>query len=134
MEKLSVDIQTYHLIQSDIAKLECRKIEIAKDIIKNECPYKIGNRVEFYEWRNTTKVKYGIIKRIYFNGFNSDAIDNKWVIEVLPTKKKNSKTEVIKYAESIGAVITKPEYYAHDQSYLIEAEASDGKQWSTINS
>lgn len=42
--------------------------------------------------------------------------------------------EAILYAKSIGAVLTEPEYYEHDQSYLIEAEAPEGKQWVAMNS
>jgi len=42
--------------------------------------------------------------------------------------------EAINYAQSIGAVLTAPEYFTHDQSWVVEAEAPDGKQWTMSES
>jgi hypothetical protein len=40
----------------------------------------------------------------------------------------------IQVAQSFGGKILPPVYFELDQSYTVEAEAPDGKQWMTSNS
>lgn len=86
-KELSLEFKEYILLEAQIATLQTKKQIIASSIIKNECPYKIGDCVEYSEWYRTNKTSYGVIKNIYFVGFDTDAIDNKWRIAINPSNK-----------------------------------------------
>lgn len=86
-KELSQEFKEYLSLEAQIATLQTKKQIIAISIIKNECPYKIGDCVEYSEWYLPNKTSYGVIKNIDFKGFDTDAIDNKWRIAIRPSNK-----------------------------------------------
>ena len=66
--------------------------EMEEAIIKKYCPFKKGDNVIFTEWwRGNGKDYFGRVHRIRFKGISSEAIDDRWEICVIPTKKDFSK-------------------------------------------
>jgi hypothetical protein len=92
MKNIEQEIIDFHCQQANIAEHQTKLSKMEEAIIKKYCPFKKGDKVIFTEWwRGNGKDYYGIVHSIRFNGITQEAIDNKWVICVIPTTKDFNK-------------------------------------------
>jgi len=83
---LEKEIIEFHNQQAKVANETSILDKMEANVIAKLCPFKKGDKVIFTE-RHNNKDYFGVVSAIYFNGINSDAIDNRWVIYVRPTTK-----------------------------------------------
>ena len=88
MKELEKEIIEFHSKQAHIADLQVKLSEMEEKIIAKYCPFKKGDKVVFTEWwRGNGKDYFGVVKNIQFKGINPDAIDNRWILWIVPTTK-----------------------------------------------
>jgi hypothetical protein len=81
-------IEAYKAITKKIDDLKDQIRVIAKDIVKDHCPYKKGDKVIYTEWwRGNGKDYYGVVTHVEYSPDRSAAIDGLWKIAVSPTTK-----------------------------------------------
>jgi hypothetical protein len=92
MKNIEQEIIDFHCQQANIAKLQTELSKMEEAIIKKYCPFKKGDKVIFTEWwRGNGKDYFGKVHSIRFKGITPDAIDNRWVICVIPITKDFNK-------------------------------------------
>jgi hypothetical protein len=114
MYNLEKDLQDFENQQLKIdSEIDFLK-QMENEIIKKYCSFKKGDKVIFTEWwRGNNKDYYGIVYSIQFKGINENAINEKWVICVIPTTKdfivpKNSYNKAFKHLGKVkGDIIRK---------------------------
>ena len=73
---LEKEIIEFHNQQAKVANETSILDKMEANVIAKLCPFKKGDKVIFTE-RHNNKDYFGVVSAIYFNGINSDAIDNR---------------------------------------------------------
>jgi hypothetical protein len=92
MNELPKEFIDWNVQSAHVANENIKLLEIGKDIINKYCPFKKGDKV-IYRASHQDKEHYGIVHFIRYRGIDEDAIENKWLIQVRPTKKDFTEIE-----------------------------------------